>query len=127
MKMSLADYEKLRQRADLEAPAQAEPAVPFALQSVDLEIEVGDSAALLTHRLQLAVFSREWQRVRLGRLGSFVDADLGGLEGRLDTGDGEVALKVRGRGGQGVGVYQIQLKSVLAVDSADEATRDLRF
>ncbi|MEM8997308.1 MAG: hypothetical protein AAGF23_21170, partial [Acidobacteriota bacterium] len=109
-----------------EAAAPPEPAVPFAVQSVDLDIDVGDSSARLTHRIELALFSKEWQRIDLGRVGSFVDAALGDLEGRLDTAGGDVALKVRGRGHGDVGIYRIQLRSVLAVGSADESTRDLR-
>ncbi|MEM6796177.1 MAG: hypothetical protein AAF725_19545 [Acidobacteriota bacterium] len=81
----------------------------------------------MSHVLQLAVLGgSEWRRVPLGRMGSYTTADLGGLEGRLETRNGSVALEIRGSGRGPIESHTVRLGSVLAVEREDGAARERR-
>lgn len=85
-----------------------------------MDVRAGATSARVVQRLALTLFSPDWQKVPLGAAGSFIAADLGGLEGRVAA-DGEAwTLQVRGSGR-----HEVRLESVVPLARDETATRPL--
>ncbi|HYG61325.1 MAG TPA: hypothetical protein VEL74_01985, partial [Thermoanaerobaculia bacterium] len=119
VKFPLADYEALRARAGMAPEPSPPPAAPFALESADFDIRVGEAvSARVVQRLSLTLFADGWQQVPLGEAGSFIAADLGGLEGRVAATGESWSLHVRGKGR-----HEVRLESVVPLTRDETATR----
>ncbi len=112
--LPLERYDELRARAAPEPPPEPEPAEPLAFEEASLTVAVGGSSARITQELTLALYGDAWQTAPLGETGTFVDADFGTAEGRLQDG----AIEVRG-----AGRHHLRLTSVVSVSADDTATR----
>ena len=119
VKLPLADYEKLRERAGPAPDSAAPPPAPYALELADFEIKAGPESARVVQTLRFTLYDDGWQTVPLGEAGSFIHADFGGMEGRVQmAGNGGWSMGVRGRGR-----HEVKLESVLAVTRDETATR----
>jgi hypothetical protein len=116
--LSLDEYRKLRARAQAPEVEPPPPPAPYALEVAELEIEAGTVSARLTQNLTFTVFADGWQRIPLGRSGSFTHTEWRGLEGRVEGGAAGSALVVRGRGR-----HSVRLESVLAMARDETSTR----
>lgn len=117
--LPLTQYEDLRARANPSADETPAPPAPFALESADLDIRAGDASARVVQRLALTLYASGWQTVPLGEAGSFIAADLGGLEGRVTAeAKGGWSLSVRGSGR-----HEVKLESVVPLTKDETATR----
>ncbi|MEM9598014.1 MAG: hypothetical protein AAGD06_27365, partial [Acidobacteriota bacterium] len=83
----------------------------------DLDIDLDGDSARFTQHLTLSLYAEGWRTVPLSPLGTFVDADFGGLEGRIVT-EPETALRIRGKGR-----HRVRLISVLPVERDELVTR----
>jgi len=118
--LPLDRYEDLRARS---RPVQAEvvaPPAPFALEAAQVEITATGGSARVSQRLTLSIYAEDWVRVPLAAPGSLTSAQLGTLDGRVDSGKGMV-LVARGRGR-----YSLRLESVLPLVEDETATRATR-
>ena len=116
--LPLAQFEELRAKArSTPEPAPAPPA-PYALERDDLAIVAGASSARVVQTLALRLLGAGWQSVPIGEAGSFVSADLGGLEGRVAESAAGSVLTVRGQG-----EHRVRLESVVPVARDETATR----
>lgn len=115
--LPLSRYEELRQQANPEPEPEPKPPVPVAFEQAELAVTVGETSATITQDLVLALYGDGWQSVALSKLGTFIDADFGGLEGRLETGTSP-SLKVRGSGR-----HRVRLTSVIGVHREESTTR----
>jgi hypothetical protein len=117
--LPLTQYEDLRSRANpaVEVPVKA-PA-PFALELADFDVKAGAESARVVQTLRFTLFDDQWQTVPLGEAGSFIRADFGGAEGRVQmVKEGGWSLQVRGRGR-----HEVKLESVVPVTRDETATR----
>ena len=119
--LPLTQYDDLRSRAN-PAPETLAPApAPFALELADFDVTAGPVSARVAQRLRLTLYDDKWQAVPLGEPGSFIRADLAGVEGRVEasaaTGTGWV-LHVRGRGR-----HEVRLESAVPMLHDETATR----
>jgi hypothetical protein len=114
--LPLAQFEELRARANPAPSAAAPPPAPFAVESDELTVTAGPISARVVQTLTLTLYARDWQSIPLREAGSFIGADLGSLEGRIDPAAGALAVRGQGR-------YQVRLESVIAVDHDAVATR----
>lgn len=119
--LPLEKYEDLRKRANPVDPAQPAPPAPFALESADLDITVGATSARISQDLTLTLFASGWQKVPIGEAGSFIRAEFGGLEGRVDAAQDGWLLLARGSGR-----HAVRLESVTPVSLDETATRPTR-
>jgi hypothetical protein len=115
--LPLDRYEKLHARAHPAPTPTPAPVVGFSLDEAWLEIQVGDESARVVQELRMVLLGDSWQKIPLAAAGTFIAADLGGLEGRVTTGD-DWTLTVRGRGR-----HQVRLESLLPLAVNEEATR----
>lgn len=119
VKLPLAEYEKLRERAGPSADPTAPPPARFALELADFEVKAGPESARVVQTLRFTLYDDGWQTVPLGETGSFIRADFGGMEGRVQMAEkGGWSLGVRGRGR-----HEVKLESVLPVTRDETATR----
>lgn len=118
VKLSLEDFQKLRQRAQPPELVLPPPPAPFAFELAELDLVVGEVSARLDQTLTLTLFADGWQRIPLGRSGSFTGADWRGLEGRVETQDQGAFLVVRGRG-----QHTLSLQSVVELRKDESSTR----
>jgi hypothetical protein len=116
--LPLAQYEELRAKAKTTPEPAAPPPAPFAIESDDLEIVAEPASARIVQTLLVRVLDAGWQAIPAGEPGSFVGADLGGLEGRIAEGPGGSVLQVRGQG-----EHRVRLESAVAVARDETATR----
>lgn len=117
--LPLAEYEKLRSRSNPSPDPAPPPPAPFALELADLEVKAGPESARVVQTLRFTLYDDRWQTVPLGEAGSFIRADFGGMEGRVQVaGNGGWSLGVRGRGR-----HEVTLESVLPVKRDETATR----
>ncbi|MBW8874108.1 MAG: hypothetical protein JF614_04030 [Acidobacteria bacterium] len=116
--LPLTQYEDLRTRANPAAEALAPPPAPFALELADFDVTAGPVSARVAQTLRLTLYDDKWQTVPLGDPGSFIHADLAGVEGRVDASDKGWALHVRGRGR-----HEVRLESAVPVTRDETATR----
>ncbi|MDP9121124.1 MAG: hypothetical protein M3O15_07110, partial [Acidobacteriota bacterium] len=115
--LPLVQFEELRSRANPAPEAAEPPPAPFALESDEIDITPGPVSARVVQTLTLTLYTAERQSIPLGDAGSFVHADLGGLEGRVDAaGSGSLEVK-------GAGRHTVRLESVVPVDRDAVATR----
>ena len=120
--LPLAKFEELRAKANPQPDKPPVPPAPFALESAGLALEVSGASARLTTTLVLTLYADGWQTVPVGEAGSFVAADWGRLEGRLDVvKDRGWVLVVRGKGRQ-----TVRLTSVAEVHRDETAIRPTR-
>lgn len=115
--LPLPEYRSLRDRAYPPPEPPPEPPAPVAFEAATLDVIVGESSARVTYTLEISLYGDGWQAVPLPATGSFVAAELGGLEGRLAEGE-ERALLVRGEG-----THRIALDAVLPLEADETATR----
>src|SRR5689334_9450735 len=87
VKLPLADYENLRERASPTPDAAVAPPAPYALELADFEIKAGPESARVVQTLRFTLYDDGWQTVPLGETGSFIRADFGGMEGRVHMTD----------------------------------------
>jgi hypothetical protein len=116
--LPLEQYEALRAKAMTTPEPPPPPPAPFAIESDDLEILAGPASARIVQTLRVRLLGGDWQAIPAGDAGSFVGADLGGLEGRLADGAAGSVLQVRGQG-----EHRVRLESVVAVARDETATR----
>lgn len=116
--LPLTQYEDLRARANPAPEVLAPPPAPFALELSDLEVTAGPVSARVAQRLRLTLYDDKWQTVPLGDPGSFIHADLAGVEGRVDASEKGWVLHVRGRGR-----HEVRLESAVPVVRDETATR----
>jgi len=116
--LPLAQYEELRAKARTTPEPPPPPPAPVAVESDDLEIVAEAASARIVQTLRVRVLGAGWQAIPAGEAGSFVAADLGGLEGRLAEGPGGSVLEVRGQG-----EHRVRLESAVAVARDETATR----
>ena len=95
--LPLDRYESMREAAKVPEHEAPSPAAAIAFERASIEIAVHSDRAEVIQTLTLAVYADGWQTLPLTAIGSLVEADLGGLEGRLDAKDGWT-LHVLGRG-----------------------------
>ena len=118
--MPLSQYDEMRARARTSPEQVSPPPAPFALESDDLEVIAGPTSARIVQRLALRLLGAGWQAIPLGDAGSFVAADLDGLEGRVEQGKGGEVLQVRGEG-----EHRVRLESVVPVAPDPTSTRPI--
>lgn len=116
--MPLAEYEALRARANPDADSDPEPPAPFAFETADLVITADGESARIVQTLGLTLFAGGWQKVPLGEAGSFIAAQFGDLDGRVNVAEEGWSLQVQGRGR-----HQVVLESVVPVRRDETATR----
>jgi hypothetical protein len=116
--LPLAKFEQLREQARTIPEPPPPPPAPFALTSDEIEIVAGPAAARVVQVLTVRLLGAGWQSVALGDTGSFVGADLGGLEGGVADAAGGKVLQVRGQG-----EHRVRLESVVAMARDETATR----
>ncbi len=119
--LPLVQFEELRARGRVAPETPVTPPAPFAIESDDMEIVVGPTSASVVQLLTVRLLSGEWLAISLGDPGSLVGADLGGLEGRVESAGvagGGSTLQVRG-----VGEHRVRLESAVAVAADEAATR----
>jgi hypothetical protein len=116
--LPLTQYDELRSKSRTTAELAPPPAAPFALEGDDLEVLAGPDSARIVQRLAVRLLAADWQSIPVGEMGSFVGADLGGLEGRLTESRGGSVLQVRGQG-----EHRVRLESVVKVARDETATR----
>lgn len=116
--LPLAQFEELRAKADPQPDKPPVPPALFALEAAELTVEVGTGSARLATTLVLTLFAEGWQSVPVGEAGSFVAAEWGGLEGRIEAvKDRGWVLKARGKGR-----HTVRLTSVVQADRDETAT-----
>jgi hypothetical protein len=118
--LPLSQYEELRARAKTSPDQVSPPPSPFALESDDLEVVAGPTSARIVQRLAMRLLGAGWQAIPLGSAGSFVAADLGGLEGRVEESKAGNVLQVRGEG-----EHRVRLESVVQVAQDPTSTRPI--
>ena len=118
--LPLTQYEELRARANPAPDTLVAPAAPFALELADFDVTAGPVSARVAQRLRLTLYDDKWQTVPLGDPGSFIHADLAGVEGRVDASDKGWVLHVRGRGR-----HEVRLDSAVPVLHDETSTRPL--
>src|SRR5436305_5511394 len=116
--LPLTQYEELRSRANPAAETLTPPPAPFALELSNLDVTAGPVSARVAQRLRLTLYDDKWQTVPLGDPGSFIHADLAGVEGRVDATDKGWVLHVRGHGR-----HEVRLESAVPVLHDETATR----
>jgi hypothetical protein len=118
-------YEALRARANPAAEVEPPPSAPFAVESDEVEVRAGAAAARVVQSLWLTLYSGDWQSITLGEAGSFLNAELGDLDGRVVATDGAPGvLYVRDvRAVRGQGRHRVRLESVVPVTRDESATR----
>lgn len=116
--LPLTQYEDLRARANPAPETVAPPPTPFALELADFDVNAGPVSARVAQTLRLTLYDDKWQTVPLGDPGSFIHADLAGVEGRVDASDKGWVLHVRGRGR-----HEVRLESAVPVARDETATR----
>jgi hypothetical protein len=137
--LPLTQFSELREKARLLPESSPPPPAPFALAVDDLEIIAGPDGARIVQTLSVRLLSADWVAVPIGDPGSFIGADLGGLEGRVDRADSDrrvdradtdkrveradsrqygSVLQVRGQG-----EHRVRLESVVPVTADAAATR----
>jgi hypothetical protein len=116
--LPLTQYEDLRTRANPAPETLAPPPAPFALELSDIDVTAGPVSARVAQRLRLTLYDDKWQTVPLGDPGSFIHADLAGVEGRVDATDKGWVLHVRGHGR-----HEVRLESAVPVARDETATR----
>lgn len=125
--LPLDDYEDLRRRAFPEPEPDPEPPVPIAFEAVRLAIEIdGDpeAGARVIETLDVSLFGEGWQTLDLPAGGTFLEADLGTLEGFLESeGDSGERAKLRIRGS---GRHTIRLVAAYPVERDRTVTRETR-
>src|ERR1700681_503778 len=94
------------------------PPAPFALELADFDVTAGPVSARVAQTLRLTLYDDKWQTVPLGDPGSFIRADLAGVEGRVDASDKGWVLHVRGRGR-----HEVRLESAVPMFHDETATR----
>ncbi len=112
--LPLARYDELRALAEPAPEAEPEPVVPVAYERAVLAITVGSTTARIVQELTVAVFGDDWRNLPMADAGSFVDADFGGVDGRLDGS----TIRLRG-----AGRHRLRLTSVVPVVRDQTATR----
>ncbi|MCP3960207.1 MAG: hypothetical protein GY719_20375 [bacterium] len=112
--LPLARYDELRALAEPEPEPEPEPPALVAFEEAALTISVGETSARITQNLTVALYGDDWHRAALGKAGTFIDADLGGAEGRLNGGSIEI---------RGAGRHRIRLDSVVPVELDETTTR----
>jgi len=115
--MPLERYDALRARAFPSPTPTPAPPVGVTLDQAFLEVQLGEGSARIVQQVDLTLFGDTWQHVPLAATGSFVAADLGGLEGRVTAGDA-CLLTARGSGRQ-----RVYLESLVALAKDRTATR----
>jgi hypothetical protein len=118
--LPLERYEDLRARSRPAAEEAVPPAAPFALEAAQLEITVGRTSARVSQRLTVSIYSAEWVSIPLAPTGSLTSAQLGTLDGRIESGSG-MTLVARGRGR-----HQLRIDSVVPLRDDDSAARTTR-
>src|SRR3954451_23561349 len=116
--LPLTQYEELRARANPTPETLTPPPAPFALELADFDVTAGPVSARVAQRLRLTLYDDKWQTVPLGDPGSFIHADLAGVEGRVDASDKGWVLHVRGRGR-----HEVRLDSAVPVFHDETSTR----
>jgi hypothetical protein len=116
--LPLGKYEELRARANPAPETAPVPPAPFALEVADFAVQAGATSARLVQTLVLTLYGEEWRTVPLGEAGSFIAADFGGMEGRVEAKEGGWVLQVRGSGR-----HKVVLESVVPVKREEAATR----
>lgn len=117
VRLPLADFEALRQRATL-ASDPAVPPSPWALQSADLEIRVGSDSAEVKQELDLLLLDPAPQSVPVRVSGALTGARLETPGGRLVAGPAGALLSTTGAGRQ-----RLTVESIVTVASQSEAAR----
>lgn len=117
VRLPLADFEALRQRATLESDPAAPPA-PWVLESAELEIRVGPDSASTTQVLDLLVLDSAPQSIPVRVSGALTGARLEPLGGRIVAGSAGPVLSTTG-----VGRHRVTVESVVAVGAQAEAAR----
>lgn len=118
--LPLEDYESLRRRANPDPPPEIEPAVPFSLETAVIEIDVGDDSVVVRQQLTLSIYDEGWHSVPLADAGSLTSIELGELEGRLTTAEGNVLVA------RGMGRHAIAVSSVVPLVEDPVAARPTR-
>ncbi len=118
--LPLERYEELRARARPAPETPARPPTPFALESAEIEVNVGRQSARVAQRLTLSIYAQEWVRVPLPPLGSLTSIALGALEGRIEN-TSTMTLVARGRGR-----HQLRIHSVVPLKEDPAAARATR-
>jgi hypothetical protein len=116
--LPLTQYEELRARANPAPDTLTPPPAPFALELADFDVTAGPVSARVAQRLRLTLYDDKWQTVPLGDPGSFIHADLAGVEGRVDASEKGWVLHVRGRGR-----HEVRLDSAVPVFHDETSTR----
>jgi hypothetical protein len=119
--LPLEEYEALRSRANPGDPPQPPPPGPFALEAADLDITVGATSARIAQALTLTLYASGWQKIPIGEAGSFIGAQFGNLEGRVETAESGWTVLARG-----TGRHEVRLESVTPVTLDETATRPTR-
>jgi hypothetical protein len=132
VRLPLDRYEDLLQRAQPEPEPEPPPPVPVAFEAARLSIVVGAAGpdadghadahrgARLVQTLELFLSGDEWQTLELPSAGTILEADLGDLEGFLESGRAP-RLRVRGSGR-----HRIRLVTAVPVERDRSVTRDTR-
>jgi hypothetical protein len=119
--LPLDRFDKLRQEAAWQptpTPTPRPPA-PWALESAQLALTIGERSARVEQDLELTLYDRDWQDVALPSMGRLLEARLGKLEGRVSA-DSGWTLRVRG-----AGRHRVHLTSAIGVTHDENAARPI--
>ena len=117
VRLPLERYDELRSRASARPQEPPEPTVLVAFEEAVLEIEAGETRARILQRLTVSVAGDAWQDLPLPALGTYISADLGGVDGVLRSGAAP-SLRLRGEGR-----HLLLLESVVPVLADETAVR----
>lgn len=117
VRLPLADFEALRQRAAIE-PDEAALPKPWALEAAELEIRVGTDSARVVQLLDLALLDPAPQSIPVRVSGALLGAKLGTLDGRLVAGPSGSVLSTAG-GGR----HRVTLESIVSVAAETDTAR----
>ncbi len=126
--LPLERYDQLRELARPEPEPAPEPPAPVAFEEAVVRIAVAESGAGATSAriiqdLTLTILGDGWQSLAVGDAGTFVDADFGTAEGRLDAASGSSAARGAKIVVRGAGRHRLRLTSVVPLILDETATR----
>ena len=117
VRLPLAEYQQLYDRAHPQPPAPPPAPVPLAFERARLQVTVDEASARVRQELTLVLQGDSWQRLPLPATGALIRADFGDLDGLLEA-EPQPTLRLRGSGR-----HTVVVESALTVERNDRATR----
>ncbi len=116
--LPLERYEALRHAAEATptpVPTPS-PGAPWAIERATISVELGQASARLRTRLWVRLLASGWQTLTVPQAGRLLEADMGGLRGRMEQAGSLWKIHARGPG-----AATVSLTSVAPVEPAARA------